>query len=800
MVVHKNGPLPDMGTYSDGIISYESDADTLSDVDNQKEQNKPVPQAILTKKQNSHPFVSTKFTTELNFKERTLNLEWPVKIGRSVARARPAANNGIFDCKVLSRNHALIWYEDSKFFLQDTKSSNGTFVNNQRLSKGAEESVPREIFSGDVIQFGVDVIENSKRVTHGCIVATVKLYHSDGREAKPSEGSNTVGHQQLSEVNQILQEARSREEKLESKLVEIQRILAQTKEASAAGWQALMTEDRLLSRIQHLEDQLAVYVKNQSEDKLKEDVLQMIEERSKYEDAAKESLSRALQEKNDSLRKLEVVERSLANIEEECASLRQLVKTKDVELSDILEKYEQQLKNAESIESKLNETLGKYQDELKEWEDEKSILEKKILELQVGVLPHPDGERGKIEAELILKLDKEKSDENGYLSIEDTDICQNEKKDHESKSEEVEALQKRIRDLENTMDALKTEKESLMSTNEDGEKIPITGNVTSTDDNANLIKQLKDEIGRLQELLADSRESQVKIDLESTALRKELEEAKAESQDAWAAAVRLRQQLRDLSSLLPALSNGSDEEEENEMNHAEEDDSIDSEAARLSARLQQRIMALRMKQAEADDMSRVYESDLSNCKRRLLDAETVVKAQEKLILDLKEKRDAGDEVGTDFLQLREDNTRLEEECAVLRKKVQELIETVGKHEKDLLNFGNEDRKLPQQKDSVPERESTCSLKSEEKDKEDPLLSFSLDSTRRELDELKEQLHTVTAGNFSLLAEYEAVRSELRSYASQPRWVKIGQLLWPFLFIVIVSLFIDLTPLRHFCTS
>jgi len=51
------------------------------------------------------------------------------------------------------------------------------------------------------------------------------------------------------------------------------------------------------------------------------------------------------------------------------------------------------------------------------------------------------------------------------------------------------------------------------------------------------------------------------------------------------------------------------------MNHAEEDDSIDSEAARLSARLQQRIMALRMKQAEADDMSRVYESDLSNCKR-----------------------------------------------------------------------------------------------------------------------------------------------------------------------------------------
>ena len=49
-----------------------------------------------------------------------------------------------------------------QFFLQDTKSSNGTFINNQRLSKGSEESAPHEIFSGDVVQFGVDVMENSR--------------------------------------------------------------------------------------------------------------------------------------------------------------------------------------------------------------------------------------------------------------------------------------------------------------------------------------------------------------------------------------------------------------------------------------------------------------------------------------------------------------------------------------------------------------------------------------------------------------------------------------------------------------
>ena len=50
-----------------------------------------------------------------------------------------------------------------QFFLEDTKSSNGTFLNNQRLGKGTEDSAPREVFSGDTVQFGVDVTENSRR-------------------------------------------------------------------------------------------------------------------------------------------------------------------------------------------------------------------------------------------------------------------------------------------------------------------------------------------------------------------------------------------------------------------------------------------------------------------------------------------------------------------------------------------------------------------------------------------------------------------------------------------------------------
>ncbi len=77
-----------------------------------------------------------------------------------------------------------------KFFIQDTKSSNGTFLNGNRLGKSNEDSAPYDLTSGDIIQFGVDVTENTKKVTHGCITVEIKLFHKPGIEAsafKPNQ-------------------------------------------------------------------------------------------------------------------------------------------------------------------------------------------------------------------------------------------------------------------------------------------------------------------------------------------------------------------------------------------------------------------------------------------------------------------------------------------------------------------------------------------------------------------------------------------------------------------------------------
>ncbi|WWD19279.1 hypothetical protein CI109_103737 [Kwoniella shandongensis] len=62
-----------------------------------------------------------------------------------------------FKSKVVSRGHAEIWCEpDGKFYIRDTASSSGTFLNHIRLSSPNTESRPTMLNDGDILQLGVD--------------------------------------------------------------------------------------------------------------------------------------------------------------------------------------------------------------------------------------------------------------------------------------------------------------------------------------------------------------------------------------------------------------------------------------------------------------------------------------------------------------------------------------------------------------------------------------------------------------------------------------------------------------------
>jgi E3 ubiquitin-protein ligase DMA1/2 len=89
----------------------------------------------------------------------------PLRIGRftdrsgmGIAAANATNSNKLaFKSKVVSRAHAEIWVESGgRFFIKDTKSSSGTFLNHVRLSPANTESRASEIKDGDLLQLGVD--------------------------------------------------------------------------------------------------------------------------------------------------------------------------------------------------------------------------------------------------------------------------------------------------------------------------------------------------------------------------------------------------------------------------------------------------------------------------------------------------------------------------------------------------------------------------------------------------------------------------------------------------------------------
>ncbi|XP_017923994.1 sarcolemmal membrane-associated protein isoform X26 [Chiroxiphia lanceolata] len=519
--------------------------------------------AIFTCRPNSHPF-----------QERHVYLDEPVKIGRSVARCRPAQNNATFDCKVLSRNHALVWFDHKtgKFYLQDTKSSNGTFINSQRLSRGSEESPPCEIMSGDIIQFGVDVTENTRKVTHGCIVSTIKLFLPDGMEArlrsdvihaplpspvdKVAANTPSMYSQELFQLSQYLQEALHREQMLEQKLATLQRLLAVTQEASDTSWQALIDEDRLLSRLEVMGNQLQACSKNQTEDSIRKELIALQEDKHNYETTAKESLRRVLQEKIEVVRKLSEVERSLSNTEDECTHLKEMNERTQEELRELANKYNGAVNEIKDLSDKLKVAEGR-QEEIQQ----KGLAEKKELQHKIDEMEEREQElQAKIEA---LQADNDFTNER-LTALQDKIIDEG----HLTKVEETKLLkenQARVKESNDLSDTLSPSKEKSSDDTTDAQmddqdlnepiakvallKDELQGAQSETEAKQE-IQQLHKELIEAQELARTSKqkcfELQALLEEERKAYRVQVEESNKQINALQAQLRRLQEEIENL--------------------------------------------------------------------------------------------------------------------------------------------------------------------------------------------------------------------------------------------------------------
>ncbi|KAL7986097.1 hypothetical protein Chor_011263 [Crotalus horridus] len=167
---------------------------------------------------------------------------------------------------------------------------------------------------------------------------------------------------------------------LEQKLATLQRLLAVTQEASDTSWQALIDEDRLLSRLEVMGNQLQACSKNQTEDSLRKELIALQEDKHNYETTAKESLRRVLQEKIEVVRKLSEVERSLSNTEDECTHLKEMNERTQEELRELANKY-----NGAVAEGRQEEIQQKGQAEKKELQHKIEEMEEREQELQAKI-------------------------------------------------------------------------------------------------------------------------------------------------------------------------------------------------------------------------------------------------------------------------------------------------------------------------------------------------------------------------------------------------------------------------------
>lgn len=76
------------------------------------------------------------------------------KLGRPTGtKIKPDVTNGFFDSRVLSRNHAAMYIDQTgKLMLKDLGSSNGTYLNDEKL-----DNEPVEVKVGDSISFGFNI-------------------------------------------------------------------------------------------------------------------------------------------------------------------------------------------------------------------------------------------------------------------------------------------------------------------------------------------------------------------------------------------------------------------------------------------------------------------------------------------------------------------------------------------------------------------------------------------------------------------------------------------------------------------
>lgn len=266
------------------------------------------------------------------------------------------------------------------------------------MSSANEKSEPHELFSGDTVQFGVEVTE--KKNVHSCVIASIGLYGPDGVEVvkgqQAIDGSGeeslngnssllanvNISPSQLIELSFFIKDAMYKQSLLENQLESMQSVLNSAIESAKHSWNSLVEEDSLLSRIEMLQAKLEVLLLSNSKDApvkavvetLREQVLVMISDNDNFERVSKCSLQKALEEKVAAYSALNAKEVKLKLKSEECEKLITMVKETVSEMVNLVEFCDRIKLEKEELATSLRAAEEEQKQTIARFEKEKSQL------------------------------------------------------------------------------------------------------------------------------------------------------------------------------------------------------------------------------------------------------------------------------------------------------------------------------------------------------------------------------------------------------------------------------------------
>ena len=204
-----------------------------------------------------------------------------------------------------------------------------------------------------------------------------------------------------------------REQVLQDKINRLQNIIQHAQEISENGWLALIDEDRLLSRIDYLEKQLALFsskyrqnndtlssssatsiedTMKQTINKLKEDIYEVENSAKVYSSNLslssffiyfykKLSIQKAIEEKIEAIQKTDELKILLNSSEDECKNLRHIYEDSKKELIDLANKYQDLLNEIDDLQQNLADSKLKLMEKF-----ESNDLEKQKFDEQIEFL------------------------------------------------------------------------------------------------------------------------------------------------------------------------------------------------------------------------------------------------------------------------------------------------------------------------------------------------------------------------------------------------------------------------------